>query len=263
MSEGDLTAYFKRFIVKNPAVEVVGSEIIEKKKIDTAKGWELYLANMKIKVTRKTKDGKEDIKEMDIPQMVFVNGDLITPVLMNKDTKKNYVNEYKPSLKDSFYRDDHLLFGNRDAKHKIVVFSDPQCPFCMEIMPEIMDAVKKYPKTFALYYYHMPLLRIHPVSGILAPVMHIAQKKGRADVVYKLYSLEIDPREVDIDKVLKAVEKHSGFKVTKEELRAKEVKEAMIADEKAGASVMVTGTPTIYIDGKWDKMRNKYKKYLP
>jgi len=25
---------------------------------------------------------------------------------------------------------------------------------------------------------------------------------------------------------------------------------------------MVSGTPTIYIDGKWDKMRNKYKEFI-
>jgi len=254
MSESELTKYFKKFIVKNPAVEVLGAEIIETRKIDTAKGWEIYLTNMKL---------KHKGKEVSVPQTVFVNGDLITPVLMNMDINKNYINEYKPSLSVEYYKNDHLLFGNRDAKHKMVVFSDPQCPFCMEIMPEIMDAVKKYPNTFALYYYHLPLLRIHPVSGTLVRIMHIAQHKGQSDVVYKLYSLKIDARETDVDKIIKAVKDHSGFVVTKEEIEAKEVQEAIANDEALAAKVMVTGTPTVYVDGKWDKMRDKYQKFLP
>jgi hypothetical protein len=36
----------------------------------------------------------------------------------------------------------------------------------------------------------------------------------------------------------------------------------MQADEIAAGKMMVSGTPTIYIDGKWDKMRNGYKNLI-
>jgi protein-disulfide isomerase len=133
----------------------------------------------------------------------------------------------------------------------------------MEVVPEIMKAAKTYPETFALYYYHLPLMRIHPVSGILVRVMHIAQEKGRNDVLEKLYSLKIDPRETNVDKVLAAVKKHSGFVVTKAEIDTKSVKDVISADEKAAARMMVSGTPTVYIDGKWDKRRDKYESLIP
>ena len=240
----------------------MGTKIIEEIKLPDTKGWKIYLTKMNIEISNEVK-GKEVKKEISVPQTVFSNGELITPVLMNRKTGKNYLNEYRPSMPKSFYNEEHLLFGNRDAKHKIVVFSDPQCPFCMEIVPEIIDAVRRYPKTFALYYYHMPLLRIHPVSEILTRVMVVAQQKGENDKVLKLYSLKIKPNETNVDTVLKAVKKHSGLVVTKEEIDKKEVKDIIAGDEASAVEMMVTGTPTIYIDGKWDKMRNQYKTFLP
>jgi len=254
MSNKELTKYFKKFIVNNPSVRVTGVEVLDVQKIPEHPGWEAYLTNMKL---------RHNDKDVSAPQVVFVNGSLISPRLIDFKSGKDYGKELKPKVPVSLYDDEHLLFGNRDAKHKIVIFSDPQCPFCMEVVPEIMKAAKAYPETFALYYYHLPLMRIHPVSGILARVMHVAQEKGQNDMVEKLYSLKIDPRETNIDKVLAAVKKHSGFVGTKAEIDKKSVKDAIEADEKAAARMMVSGTPTIYVDGKWDKRRDRYKSLIP
>jgi len=160
------------------------------------------------------------------------------------------------------YDKKHLLFGNENAAHKILVFSDPQCPFCQETVPDIFKAAKKYPNKLAVYYYHLPLLRIHPVSGILTRVMHIAQEQGKLDVVEKMYSLKINPRETNMKKVLAAVKKHTGFSVTPAQIDDQAVKKALQADELAASKMMVSGTPTVYIDGEWDKMRNGYKKLI-
>jgi len=254
MSDQELTKYFKKFIVNNPSVKVTGVEVLDVQKIPEHPGWEAYLTNMKL---------RHNDKDVSAPQVVFVNGSLISPRLIDFKSGKDYGKELKPKVPVSLYDDEHLLFGNRDAKHKIVIFSDPQCPFCMEVVPEIMKAAKAYPETFALYYYHLPLMRIHPVSGILVRVMHVAQEKGQNDMVEKLYSLKIDPRETNVDKVLAAVKKHSGFVVTKAEIEKKSVKDAMESDEKAAARMMVSGTPTIYVDGKWDKRRDRYESLIP
>ena len=254
MSEKDLTAYFKKFIVKNPSVKVRGAEILDIRKIPEHPGWEAYLTNMKLTFKN---------KEISAPQIVFVNGSLATPMLVDIKSRKNYSKELKPKVPLSMYDEAHLLFGHRDAKHKIVVFSDPQCPFCIETVPGIMKAAKEHPETFALYYYHLPLMRIHPVSGILVRVMHVAQEKGQNDIVEKLYSLKINPRETNVDKVLAAVKKQSGFDVSKADIETPEVKKAIKYDGDAAAKMMVSGTPTVYVDGEWDKGREKYKTLLP
>jgi len=201
-------------------------------------------------------------KEIHVPETMFIKDGFVTGHLVNLKTGKDYRDEIKPTVPASYYDDAHLLFGNKDAVHKVLVFSDPQCPFCQEIVPGIMKAAKENPNKIALYYYHLPLLRIHPVSGILTRIMHVAQEEGRTDVVEKLYSLKIKPQETDVTKVLAAVKSHTGYSVSAEKLNKKEVKEAIKSDEESAGRMMVSGTPTVYVDGVWDKKRDGYKKLV-
>ena len=143
-----------------------------------------------------------------------------------------------------------------------MIFSDPQCPFCQEVVPEIFKASKKNPELIAVYYYHLPLKRIHPVSDTLTRIMHVAQTEGKIDVVEKMYTLKINPRETDMKKIIAAVKKHSGYEITEKKIKSEEVSKAIKADERAAVRMMVSGTPTVYIDGQWDKMRDGYKKFI-
>jgi len=248
-----LVKYVKRNIVKNPQVKVNGVTLIEKKTHKDLPGWTILLTTMDLTYQK---------KEMHAPEMMFVKDGLITGHLVNQKTGNDYRNEIKPTVPESMYDAKHLLFGNKNAKHKILIFSDPQCPFCQEVVPPIFKAARAHPDTMAIYYYHLPLLRIHPVSGILTRVMHIAQEQGKLDVIEKIYSLKINPQETNMKKVLAAVKAHTGFSVTEAEVNAKAVKDAIKADELAASKLMVNGTPTIYIDGEWDKMRNGYEKLI-
>ena len=137
-----------------------------------------------------------------------------------------------------------------------------QCPFCQDVMPDIFKAVKEHPDMFALYYYHLPLKRLHPLSEILTRVMYVAQKEGKIDMATKMYDLKINIRETDEDKILKEIEKQFGYKLTKEQINKQEVKDALKVDEDMAARMMVSGTPTVYLDGKWDKLRDGYEKYI-
>ncbi len=248
-----LVKYVKRNIVKNPQVKLNGVTVLETKTHKDLPGWTILLATMDLTYQK---------KEVHAPEMMFVKDGLITGHLVNQKTGNDYRNEIKPTVPNGMYDAKHLLFGNKDAKHKILIFSDPQCPFCMELVPEIFKAAKKNPDKIAVYYYHLPLLRIHPVSGILTKVMHIAQEQSKLDVVEKIYSLKINPQEKDMKKILAAVKKHTGFTVTEAQVNDKKVTAALKADEDAAGKMMVSGTPTIYIDGEWDKMRNGYEKLV-
>jgi protein-disulfide isomerase len=63
-------------------------------------------------------------------------------------------------------------------------------------------------------------------------------------------------------KVLAAVKKHTGFAVTAAQVNDKKVSAALKTDEDAAGKMMVSGTPTVYIDGEWDKIRDGYKKLI-
>ena len=248
-----LVKYVKRSVVKNPQVKVKGVTVLESKTDERLPGWTILLTTMDLEYQK---------KEIHAPEMMFVKDGLITGHLVNLKTGNDYRDEIKPSVPQSYYDDAHLMFGNKDAAHKVLIFSDPQCPFCQEVVPKIFKASKENPEKIAVYYYHLPLLRIHPVSGVLTRVMHVAQHEGKMDVVEKIYSLKIDPRETDMTKILAAVKSHTGYSVSAAQVDAKEVKAAMHADELAASKMMVSGTPTIYVDGQWDKMRDGYKKLI-
>ena len=248
-----LLKYIKKSVVKNPQVTVKGVTVLESKTDERLPGWTILLTTMDLEYQK---------KEIHAPEMMFVKDGLVTGHLVNLKTGNDYRDEIKPSVPQSYYNDAHLFFGNKDAAHKILIFSDPQCPFCQDVVPAIFKAARENPTKIAVYYYHLPLLRIHPVSDILTRVMHVAQHEGKMDVVEKIYSLKINARETDMTKILSAVKSHAGYSVTAAQVNAKEVKAAMQADEMAAGKMMVSGTPTIYVDGEWDKMRNGYKKLI-
>lgn len=248
-----LVKYIKNNVVKNPQVKIKGVTLIESKTHKDLPGWTVLLTTM---------DLEYQGKEIHAPETMFVKDGLITGNLVDLKTANNFRNNIKPTVPASYYDKAHLLFGNKDAKHKVLIFSDPLCPYCQEIVPDIFNAAKKNPTKMAVYYYHLPLLRIHPASDVVTRVMHIAQHEGKADVVEKLYSLKIDAKETDTAKILSAIKAHTGYSVTAAQVDEQKVKDALKADEVAAGKMMVSGTPTIYIDGEWDKMRDGYKKLI-
>jgi len=258
-SESDVKNYIKKHMVKSSRVKVESVDIIDKQTLDEPKGWDVYFVNIHANIEK----SPTVTDKVTVPETVFISNGFAAPSLINIKTGKDFKLELKPELKSNIYDEKHLFAGNKDAKHKIVIFSDPQCPFCQEKVPEIYKIVKENPETFALYYYHFPLLRIHPVSDVITRVMVIEQKKGHFDKVMELYSLKIDAHEVDANKILKQINKEFNLKVTEKDIDAQDIADEIKHDKEIATKSMVAGTPTVYVDGKWDKSRNDYKKLIP
>jgi protein-disulfide isomerase len=265
MSDNDIKGYMKRYVEKKMNAKVSHIDIISSYPIEDAKGWSVYFLSMRVKV----KLG-DSFQEAIVPQTVFVKGDRITLKLMKKGKRKkdgtigkpkSYAKILKPKVPADAYDDEHLILGSKNAPHKIIFFSDPQCPFCKKKVVEIVDVVKKNPKLYGLYYYHLPLAQIHPPSPTIAKAMLVFQKKGDIDNMLKLYRIFIDPEETDVDTILKAIKIKTGVLLTKEELNRPDIKEALRVDMAMKRRLQVTGTPTIFIDGKWDRLRKEFKKY--
>jgi protein-disulfide isomerase len=249
-----LLTYVKKNIVKNPQVRVKGIRVNETVTPKTLPDWKVVFVTMNLEFQK---------QEVNVPEMFFIdkNG-LITTQLGNLETGEQYRNLIRPSVPDSIYDEKHLLFGNKDAEHKVVVFSDPMCPFCRQEVPAIFKAAKEHPDKIALYYYHLPLRNIHPVSDTLTKIMHQAQKEGKTDVVEKMYSLKIPFKQTNVDKIIEAVKKHTGYEVSKENITSKEAAEAIKHDEEMANRLMVRGTPAFFVDGKWDSTRKAYQMFV-
>jgi len=251
----DLESFVKKSIVTNPRVKVKGIDVVAKKPLPGSPDWKAYMVVMDLEYQKK------DVKA---PETIFVNEkeNLAAMDLFDVTTGKNFKRTMKPDLPESYYDDAHLMYGNKNAKHKLVIFSDPDCPFCRQDVPRIVEDVKKNADKFALYYYHMPLLKLHPVSDVLTRIMEVLQKQGKMDDAMKMYKLKISYREKNATKILEEVKKQFGLDISKEEIDKQEIKDAVKADTDKGTRLMINGTPTVYYDGKFDNSRIQYKAAL-
>ena len=255
----NVKSYVKKYMIKNKDVKVTQVDIIDSKLLDEPKGWEAFFINIHANVRK----GPTVFDKVTVPETLFVKDGYTVPTLINLKTGEDLKTILKPELKSNAYDEKHLVVGNKDAKHKLVIFTDPMCPFCRQKVPEIYKVVKENPKTFSLYYYHLPLLRIHPVSDIITRAMQVAKEKGlKEDKIMELYTLKVEPREVNATKVLGQIKKQFNIDITEKEINDEKISKEIIFDRDMATQSMVTGTPTLYIDGKWDPSRNGYKKLI-
>ncbi len=255
----EVKSYVQKHMIKNKDVKVTQVDIIDSKLLDEPKGWKAFFINIHANV----KKGPTVFDKVTVPETLFVKDGYTAPTLINLETGEDLKMVLKPDIKSNVYDEKHLVAGDKNAKHKLVIFTDPMCPFCREKVPEIYKAVKENPDTFALYYYHLPLLRIHPVSDIITRAMQVAKSKGvKEDKIMELYKLKIDAREVNATKVLGEIKKQLGIDVTEKEINEEKISKEITFDRDIATQSMVTGTPTLYIDDKWDPSRNKYKNLI-
>ncbi|CAA6798405.1 MAG: Unknown protein [uncultured Sulfurovum sp.] len=257
VSQKSVEFYVKEYIEKKMKSPVESIETLSSYTVDGTNGWKVYFLALNVKI----KMGNEEVSRK-LNQVVFNKGSKIAFSLKDKKGK-DYAKILKPKVPALAYDSKHLLVGNVDAKHKILLMSDPFCPFCQEIVPKIIDSVKENPKTFALYYYHLPLLRIHPASDMTTKAMHVFQERGEVEKLKECYHLLVNEKERNPEVVLDAIAKKTGVRFTQKELNKEEVQDALAFDTAMKKRLMITGTPTIFIDGTWDPTRFKYKEYLP
>ena len=250
--------FIKRGLSSNPHIKVKSVEVVDKRALKNPKGWEAYFVNFKLSLQRGKKSF--NINQNDI---LFANGNLIAPDLIDINTNRSLKKSLSPSIKPTIYNKEHLLYGNKDAKHKILVFSDPVCPFCKDYVPPLIDVAKKYPNTFALYYYHFPLTRIHPAAPIISKAMIVLQKNGKKDLIEKIYKTNFNFREKNETKILDELNKKLKTNLTLKDINREWVKKSLENDIENGNRLFVRGTPTVYFDSKKDPSISKYKKYIP
>lgn len=254
-AEFDLDRFVRHTLVQNPRIKVEKVSPVAEEELPGRPDWKAYMFTMDLAI------GK---KKQQVPEMVFVNTreNLAAMSLIDMKTGRDLRESIKPTMPASFYDRKHLVAGNADAPNRIVVFSDPQCPFCIGFVPGLLKEVRAHPDKVALYYYHRPLLRLHPVSDTLTKVMEYLQSLGKTGEAMKMYRLKIDPRLKNEKKILSEVKKQLGIDVSSEAINKPEIKAAVEDDIKKASSMMVRGTPTVYFNGKYDPSREAYKKAL-
>ena len=252
-NDNSVIEFEKKRVSQNPNVTIKEVSINTKKEIPLA-GWNGYILDVKVNVQGK------DVNAKDI---LFSDGKYISLDLIDSTTGKSLKDLVTPNLTSNYHDKAKLIAGNHEAKDKIVIFSDPLCPYCIDYVPEVIKYVQKNSDSIALYYYHFPLLSIHPAAGTLVKLIDIAKHKGIKDAELKTYQIDwekyFDVKSTDAKVILEAFNKEFKTDIKLDELSKAEITKTIDSDIAMGEDVMVQGTPTIFINGVKDSTRLKYE----
>jgi len=254
--ENKVLKWEKRRIERNPNLKLNSIDLYFKKELKH-NNWYGYVFDISIDVNGKTQEIKD---------IVFSDGFMITPELQHLKNGLPFKKMMYPKLSFKYYDDKFLIAGDKNAKHKVTIFSDPLCPICIDVVPEIIKDIQDNSKNLALYYIPMPL-DMHPTARLLVKAVELAKKEGVKNIDYKVYTANFEKdfhpyKEKDDAKVLKIFNKKFGTNITMKDINNKHLEDEVKYSLQLASEALVQGTPTMFFDGDIDTMRNKYKKYL-
>lgn len=239
----------------NKSLTSLEVKVVDVVKLERLKGWNAYIVSVHANVKKQNK-----LRKVKQRMIWFSDGNVITKELTDLQSGESFEDLVKPDFKPEYYKKANLIYGNVNAKHRVAIFSDPLCPFCGQFVPAAIEKMKKRPDTFAIYYYHFPLERIHPAAVTLVQAATAAELKGVKDVTLNMYKVEIDPREKDVKKILAAFNKTMKTNLTPADIRKREVLVHLNSDMDVAENLMVGGTPTLYFDDKIDRTKRKFEQ---
>lgn len=237
----------------NQNIKSLKIKVLDRMEVKDHNGWTAYIVEMDAMMA---KDGRQIVQKM----VWFSDGDVISKEIFNINSKQD-LNEFVTFVfKDEYYKKEHLIYGSEKSRHKVVIFSDPLCPFCKQIVPQALEYMKKDPNKYAVYYYHLPLENIHPASVELVQAAVALELKGRKDVALDIYKVNVNPQEKSNEVVLNEFNKVMKSNITMVDLMSKEVTEHLKNNMAVVDKLLVNGTPTIFVDGMIDRTKTKYKE---
>ena len=138
--------------------------------------------------------------------------------------------------------------GKPGAPVQIVEFADFQCPHCKEASKMMKTLHEQFPDDLVIYYKHYPLAS-HPFSKVASQAAVAAGRQGK---FWQMHDLLFENQlALDADKV-QAFGRRIGLNMQKFEADMKDpAVAAIVAQDRAeGDRTGLTGTPTIFINGK-------------
>jgi len=131
-------------------------------------------------------------------------------------------------------------------------YGDYQCPPCGQLYPELKQIEKEYGDQVQIVFHHFPLAKIHKNALVAAHAAEAARNQNKFwemhDRLYrnqKEWSELDDPRPVFISYARQLGLNLDQFK---QDMESNQIDQRISADIQRGASIGVTGTPTVFLD---------------
>ncbi len=140
--------------------------------------------------------------------------------------------------------------GPEGAPVKIVVFSDFQCPYCAQLTATLRRVMEKYGKQVRLVFRNFPLSQIHSNAENAAEASICAADQGRFWEMHDL--LFATQQQLSIENIKSRA---SQLQLNMDEfnscLASGRHADRVNQDLLAGARLGVTGTPALFINGRF------------
>lgn len=145
--------------------------------------------------------------------------------------------------------------GNKNAPVTIVEFSDFQCPYCSQLQQTLTDVTNAYPSDVKLVFKHYPL-PFHQQAMNAAKAAEAAREQGKFwemhDLIFKNFNMLSEQSFKDFAQQIGLnVEKFSA------DFSSNKYDKQIQQDMMLARSSDVTGTPTLFINGK----RMQYRSF--
>ena len=139
-------------------------------------------------------------------------------------------------------------YGPADSKVTLVEFSDFQCPFCSRAATAMKELKTKYGTKVHFVFRQFPL-SFHQNAHLAAEASLAAHAQGK---FWEFHDKVFDNQKAIERDALEKYAKEVGVKIDafKKALDGKEFAAKVDSDMKLGNDVAVSGTPTMFINGK-------------
>jgi len=144
--------------------------------------------------------------------------------------------------------------GPADAPVVIAVFTDFECPYCARLVPLLDQVLGQYPRDVKLVYKSFPLAN-HRFSSKAAMGALAAESQGKFwefhDLLFKDFNQLNDQKLAEIAKILGLDEGEFNRK-----MQDPQIVQRIGKDYQDGIGAGVTGTPTLFVNGKLVRNRS-------
>lgn len=153
--------------------------------------------------------------------------------------------------------------GNADSKIVVIEYSDPECPFCVTLHPNLKRIRNEYASKIAFVYRHFPLTQIHPNAFDESKAIACAGSLGGTPKFYeyvdKLYGFKSENQTTQLPTNGKEeIAGHIGLDIEdfKNCVATDAAASAVDISINAGVQAGVQGTPATFV---LEKTRKGYE----
>lgn len=175
---------------------------------------------------------------------------LVTQVRQGKTPAQveiSYKQRFSPEFKKEIELDGSPSKGNPNAPITLVEWADFECPMCQRAFV-VVDEFVKQNEDVRLVFKNFPLA-MHEHAEMAARASVAADLQGKFWPMHaKLFTSQVPLTEATLEEY--AEELGLDMAQFKQDLHSEKVADRVARDRKQGDEVKLTGTPTIYINGR-------------